>query len=278
MRTAPPTVPGIAQPNSTPDSPQSRRPPDHHGQRRAAAAHDGVAVAVDRGQLAGQPQHQPVEAGVGGQQVRAQADHRHLDALRPPPAQQARAAARVVLRPANQAAGAARAHRRQPRDRDVALDDTAAPPSHLLQQQVAHPAHVAGAHRQHQVAVAERLAQVAAAVVQGALVGQRHARPRSLTASTTSLAVTPRQRLLAGRVDLGHHHLVGRRQRRAEVERQRLRCASTGAAGNTPPRAAAPRCGRPRSSPPPRSGGARSRRRSRCRHARRAARSGGRRP
>jgi hypothetical protein len=117
MRTAPPTVPGIAQPNSTPDS-----PPHHRGQRRPAAARDGIAVAVDRGQLAREPHHQTVEAGVGRQQVRAQAYHRHLDALGQPPAQQvAQLAGR--LRPSKVGGRPASAHRRQPRDRDVALDE-----------------------------------------------------------------------------------------------------------------------------------------------------------
>ena len=45
----------------------------------------------------------------------------------------------------------------------------------------------------------------------------------SLSASTTSLAVTPGDRLLAGRIDLGHDHLVGPRQRPRTVRQRPVR-------------------------------------------------------
>ena len=77
------------------------------------------------------------------------------------------------------------------------------------------------------------------------------------------LAGDARHRLLAGGVDLGDDHLVGRRQGRTELVRRGRRCASSRWGWkHATTRRRAPGCGRRRSPPRPRSGGGRSRRRS----------------
>ena len=79
-------------------------------------------------------------------------------------------------------------------------------------------------------------------------------------------------RLLAGRIDVGQHDVVGRREAPGRTRRSATRCANTGAAGTRR------RCGGrgsapPRAPPRSRSGDGRSRRRRGCRSARRARRS-----
>ena len=121
MRTAPPTVPGMAQPNSMPASAASVRAPHDGGQRRAAAAAHARAVDLDRRERPLEPHRDAVVALVGDEQVRAEADHGDVRAPPRRPRRAPPASSACRGRPREEARRAAGADRRQPRERRVGL-------------------------------------------------------------------------------------------------------------------------------------------------------------
>ena len=72
---------GDRAPELDPREPPPGRALDDRRERGAAAADDPIAVALDPGQLARQPDDDAVVARVGNEQVRAQADDRDLEAV-----------------------------------------------------------------------------------------------------------------------------------------------------------------------------------------------------
>ena len=101
--------PGVAGPMKT------------DGIRRPAAGDEHIALDLNLGQLAFEPEHERVDAVVVDEHVRAEPDHLDGDLLAPRPAEQllqlgqARRAREEPRRPAG-------ADRREPRERDVLLE------------------------------------------------------------------------------------------------------------------------------------------------------------
>ena len=90
IQTPPPAVPGIAQANSKPPRPASRARWRQTAFVAPPPATSTSPSTVDRGELAREPEHERVDAVVGGEQVRAEPDD-----ARPPA--RARAAQRERL-------------------------------------------------------------------------------------------------------------------------------------------------------------------------------------
>ena len=72
-------MPGIAQANSKPPSPAALRPVQADGVRRTAARDEDASLDARLRELAGEPEDEPVDAVVGGEQVRAEADRRDAE-------------------------------------------------------------------------------------------------------------------------------------------------------------------------------------------------------
>ena len=177
-------------PNSSPVRPQPAIFAAADGSRDAAAADDAVAVALELGELAGELQHQAVDAGVGDQQVRPEpTTSTAMPSARRPASSST--SSRLGSRPGEQLGRAAGAHRGQPRERVVALDP-GRKRSRLLHQRLGELVDVAGADRHQQVAVAEpRRASARSAVATSR--SQSTGRPPawSAAARATSRPLTP---------------------------------------------------------------------------------------
>ena len=137
-------------------------------------------------------------------------------------------------------------------------------------------ADVAGAHQQHEVAVAAPAARARRAAPSRDFDQHRVDAAARTHRARERLAVGVRDRRLAGGIDLGQHQHVDAATAPPRTRRAGRACACSGAAG-TRPRGAAPASRRapPRTPPRARADGGRSRRRTaRCRRPRARARRG----
>src|SRR5207248_4129001 len=91
------------------------------GVRRPSAGEEPVTLDSDRSQLAVQPEDEGVDAVVGDEQVRSEADRRGWQAAFARPAERLRDLV-DVCRPREGASRSASAEGRQPPDRDVLVD------------------------------------------------------------------------------------------------------------------------------------------------------------
>ena len=162
------------------------------------------------------------------------------------------------------------AERREPRERDVALDVHVAPAPR------GSPARLDRRRRRRRSATMSpgraRAREQPRAGLELRRPADRKPGRASAAASTTSFPVTPSTGSSRAAVDLGHVGGVRGGERAAELARRGDACASRGAAGRGRALAARRARARPRRRPRSRPGGGRSRRRPRRRRPRRAAR------
>ena len=121
MRTPPPAVPGIAHANSIPPRPAALARCRLTAFGAPPPAVELCALDLDRGQLAGQSEHEAVHARVRSEHVRSEPDDEHGQRRLARPREQALEVSQP-LGSSEVASRAADADGRQPRERDVPLE------------------------------------------------------------------------------------------------------------------------------------------------------------
>ena len=183
--------------------------------RRAAARAKRLALDGDGCEQAGEPQDERIDAVVGGEQVRAEADGRDGQAARRRPAQRL---LDLLLRlgPREGARRAAGAERREAGELDAFFDVHASASSRSGPARSTSPApsvSTVSPGRAHAATIAT------ASSSSGAQPMRMPGRTRA-SSSTISRPDHARDRLLACRVDLGHADRVRRRERPPELVRE----------------------------------------------------------
>jgi hypothetical protein len=186
----------MAQANSKPPRPAARTRCRQTALARASAGQQPLSLDLRLGELAAELEHEPVEAVVGDEQVRAEPDRRHRQA-------RARAPRRAPLQLLD---------RLRPRERprrapapSVVKRESATPsrPSReLLEQQRPGALDVAGADRQHEIARPRAAREEANRVLELGIQPIGMPGRSDASSSTTSVPSTPGHRLLARGVDL----------------------------------------------------------------------------